>query len=151
MNQGTTRLPRTEAALSRRLTQSRDVLLARAATGIVDAATLGELANTEVSLILDLAPMPRDPSAHVRAAHASARPYLDQVTDHDPAHLVVVDEAHSYTPRTVLRRVLDHALDHLNQLEQWLAWRRHGVAPTPTDGWATSAQTLQEDLLPISP
>jgi len=30
--------------------------------------------------------------------------------------------------------VLDHALDHLNQIGQWLAWQRHGIAPTPTDG-----------------
>jgi hypothetical protein len=46
---------------------------------------------------------------------------------------------------------LDHALDHLNQIEQWLTWREEGVTPTPTDGWASSAQTLAEDQAPLSP
>jgi hypothetical protein len=62
-----------------------------------------------------------------------------------------VDAAHRYTPRTILRRILDHSLDHLNQVEQWLAWREQGVTPTPTDGWVSSAQTLLEDRAPISP
>jgi len=41
--------------------------------------------------------------------------------------------------------VLDHSLDHLNQIEQWRRWRRHGVVPTPTDGWVGSTVTLPED------
>jgi hypothetical protein len=101
-------------------------------------------------LTLDLAPMPLDPSAHVRAAHAWARPSLARAAAQDPTHLVEVDTAHRYTPRAIRRRVLDHALDHLNQIEQWLAWRELGVTPTPTDGWASSAQTLEEDRAPLS-
>jgi DinB superfamily len=139
-----------QASLLARLSESRDRLLVHASTGTLHSTTLRELANTEISLTLELFPMPLDPSEHVRAAHASARPYLDRVAEPDPTHLVAVDEAHSYTPRKILRRILDHALDHLNQVDQWLAWRRQGVAPTPTDGWATSAQTLQEDLLPVA-
>ena len=46
--------------------------------------------------------------------------------------------------------MLDHALDHLNQIEQWLAWRRDGLVPTPTDGWVGSSVTLPGDLLPLS-
>jgi hypothetical protein len=57
---------------------------------------------------------------------------------------------YTYTPRKVLRRVLDHALDHLNQIDQWRAWRRAGVVPTPTDGWASSTVTLPEDRLPLA-
>jgi len=45
--------------------------------------------------------------------------------------------------------VLDHALDHLNQIDQWIAWQRHGVVPTPTDGWVPSTVTVPEDLLPL--
>jgi alpha-glucosidase len=48
------------------------------------------------------------------------------------------------------RRGLDHALDHLNQIDQWLAWQRDGVVPTPTDGWVGSSVTLPGDLLPLS-
>ena len=46
--------------------------------------------------------------------------------------------------------MLDHVLDHLNQIDQWQAWRRDGVAPTPTDGWAPSQVTLPEDRLPLA-
>ena len=134
-----------------RLTQSRDRLLAHVAAGSLDVTTLRELANAEISLTLDLTPMPLHPGAQVRAAHTWARPYLERMAGHDPTHLAVVDESHSYTPRKILRRVLDHALDHLNQVEQWLTWRQQGVAPTPTDGWATSAQTFPEDLSPVAP
>jgi hypothetical protein len=56
---------------------------------------------------------------------------------------------YTYTPRKVLRRVLDHALDHLNQIDQWRAWRRDGTVPVPTDGWASSTVTLAEDRQPL--
>jgi len=46
--------------------------------------------------------------------------------------------------------VLDHALDHLNQIDQWIAWQRHGVVPTPTDGWVPSTVTLPDDRLPLA-
>jgi hypothetical protein len=151
MLQATTLSPAAQARLLTRLSQSRDRLLAHVAAGSLDFTMLRELANAEISLTLDLTPMPLHPGAHVRAAHAWARPYLDRMAGHDPTHPAVVDEAHSYTPRKILRRVLDHALDHLNQLEQWLTWRGQGVEPTPTDGWATSAQTFPEDLSPVAP
>src|SRR2546425_1145899 len=46
--------------------------------------------------------------------------------------------------------VLDRALDHLNQIEQWERWRRDGVVPSPTDGWVPSTVTLPEDRLPLT-
>src|SRR2546426_11791439 len=55
-----------------------------------------------------------------------------------------------FRSRKALRRVLDHALDHLNQIDQWLVWQRDGVVPTPTDGWVGSSVTLPGDLLPLS-
>jgi uncharacterized damage-inducible protein DinB len=72
----------------------------------------------------------------------------------DPARRKPIDytsvESYTYTPRKPLRRVLDHALDHLNQIDQWQLWRRDGVVPTPTDGWAPSTVTLPEDRLPLT-
>ncbi len=53
------------------------------------------------------------------------------------------------TPRKILRRVLDHTLDHHNQLQQWLDWQDRGVAPTPTDGWAPSGVTFSEDHVSV--
>ena len=73
----------------------------------------------------------------------------------DPARRTHVDytvvESYTYTPRKPLRRVLDHTLDHLNQIEQWQRWRQDGVVPTPTDGWVGSTVTLPEDRLPLTP
>ncbi len=95
--------------------------------------------------------MPEDVAAHMRAAHAYARPYLERLLKHDPTREVIAtDSEHRYTPRKVLRRVLDHALDHLNQLEQWLLWQQQGNVPIPTDGWADSATALEEDWLPLT-
>lgn len=121
-----------------------------------------------------LAPAPRDPDRHLELAHAQARRHLVGLTAHDPARPVpafMTEELFSrltdarpapltapagvgrytYTPRKVLRRVLDHALDHLNQIDQWLAWRRDGLVPTPTDGWVPSTVTLPDDVLPLAP
>jgi hypothetical protein len=50
--------------------------------------------------------------------------------------------------RHVLRRVLDHALDHQNQIDQWLAWQHAGVVPVPTDSWAPVVVTLPEGATP---
>jgi hypothetical protein len=58
--------------------------------------------------------------------------------------------SYTYTARKPLRRVLDHTLDHLNQIDQWQLWRRDRVVPTPTDGWAPSTVTLPEDRLPLT-
>jgi DinB superfamily len=120
-----------------------------------------------------LAPAPRDPVRHLQEAHAQARTHLARLTVHEPSREIpsfMTNELFSrltdaqprpltppagvgrytYTPRKVLRRVLDHSLDHLNQIDQWLAWQRDGVVPTPTDGWVGSTVTLPGDLLPLS-
>ncbi len=124
-----------------------------------------------------LAPAPRDPVEHLRHAHVAARRHLERLGAHAPDIEVTstmtawlyaqltrtaasasqtswaptgAARRYTYTPRKVLRRVLDHALDHLNQIDQWSMWRREGVTPTPTDGWASSTVTLAEDRLPLS-
>jgi hypothetical protein len=120
-----------------------------------------------------LTPASRDPVRHLQEAHAQARTHLVRLTVHDPSHEIasfMTNELFSrltvaqprpltppagvgrytYTPRKALRRVLDHALDHLNQIDQWRAWQRDGVVPTPTDGWVGSSVTLPGDLLPLS-
>lgn len=120
-----------------------------------------------------LTPASRDPVRHFQEAHAQARTHLARLTVHDPSHEIpsfMTNELFSrltdaqprplvapvgvgrytYTPRKVLRRVLDHALDHLNQIDQWLAWQRDGLVPTPTDGWVGSSVTLPGDLLHLS-
>jgi DinB superfamily len=119
-----------------------------------------------------LAPAPVDPVRHVETAHSRARQHLARLLAHDPARevpSVMTNELfsrltdarpapltatagarrYSYTPRKALRRVLDHALDHLNQIDQWVAWRDAGVVPTPTDGWVPSTVTLPDDRLPL--
>jgi uncharacterized damage-inducible protein DinB len=119
-----------------------------------------------------LLPAPRDPARHLEEAHARARGHLARLTAHDPAREVrsfMTNElydrltearpapltappgvsGYTYTPRKALRRVLDHALDHLNQIDQWLVWMAGGTAPTPTDGWVPSTVTLPEDRLPL--
>jgi len=120
-----------------------------------------------------LRPAPHDPVRHLEAAHARARVHLVRLTEHEAAREVVsvmTNELfdrltadppqplrrsagihrYSYTPRKILRRVLDHFLDHLNQIDQWLAWRSDGVVPTPTDGWVPSTVTLPDDRLPLT-
>lgn len=139
-----------QTELLTQLAQSRASVLALAKVGQLDQAKLWQLANKEANLSLLLYPMPLDPGQHVLAAHAFVHPYLERLSQHDPAHAVIADETHRYTPRKILRRVLDHALDHLNQIEQWLAWQQQGTVPTPTDGWATSDETLAEDVSPLS-
>lgn len=146
----TINLTTAQEALLAQLTCSHTRLLEIAHTGALEPAKVYQLANKEANLLRQLHPMPLDPSEHVIAAHAYARPYLERLYQHDPTHLIVADEEHSYTPRKILRRILDHALDHLNQIDQWLSWQKHGIAPAPTDGWATSGETLPEDLCAIS-
>lgn len=136
--------------LLQQLAQSRARVLSLAGEGKLEMAQFQDLISTEADLALHLHIWPLDPGEHLLAAHAYARSYLERLVQHDPTRLVQVDPEHSYTPRKILRRILDHALDHLNQLDQWLNWQRRGTIPTPTDGWATSAQTLSEDLQPLS-
>ena len=81
----------------------------------------------------------------VGAVAQAERGVACRLTDAGPAPLTAPPGAgrYTYTPRKVLRRVLDHSLDHLNQIEQWLRWRRDGLVPTPTDGWVPSTVTLR--------
>jgi hypothetical protein len=141
---------------------------------VADAGTiLTQAAGARVVAAWTLAPAPRDPVRHLEAAHARARSHLARLTVHDatreipsvmtnelytrltdarPAPLSASGGVHryTYTPRKALRRVLDHTLDHLSQIDQWLAWRNDGKVPTPTDGWVPSTVTLPGDLLPLS-
>lgn len=149
------------------LVKSRQHILDTKAGDLLAQATAVRIAAAHA-----LAPAPRDPAAHLGAAHARSRQHLVRLTVHDPAREVPafmtnelfsrLTEArpaplavtrvggYTYTPRKVLRRVLDHALDHLNQIDQWLAWQRRGIVPTPTDGWVPSTVTLPDDRLPLA-
>jgi hypothetical protein len=148
---------------------SRERVLATAGTGRLEPTILARVAAARTIAAWTLAPAPADPVAHVAAAHIQSRPHLVRLREHAadrevPSVMTVElfalltnsppptgpDRRYTYTPRKVLRRVLDHGLDHLNQIDQWLAWQRHGLAPTPTDGWASSTVTLGEDRLPLT-
>ncbi|HEX6078579.1 MAG TPA: DinB family protein [Methylomirabilota bacterium] len=155
------------------LARSGEALSGAAAAGRIGATALESAAAVRTIAAWTLAPAPGDPRAHVRAAHAEARPYLTRLLAHpadreagsvmtadvfhrltrrpgaDTAPAAADSARYTYTPRKVLRRVLDHALDHLNQIDQWRTWRRDGIVPVPTDGWASSTVTLAEDRLPL--
>jgi hypothetical protein len=152
------------------LAESRRRVLAT----VIDAETiLTQATGARMVAAWTLVPVPRDPVRHLEAAHARARSHLARLTVHDagreipsvmtnelfsrltdarPAPLSASAGVHryTYTPRKALRRVLDHTLDHLNQIDQWLAWRKDGVVPTPTDGWVPSTVTLPGDRSPLS-
>ena len=51
-----------------------------------------------------------------------------------------------YTPHKAIRRVADHLVDHLAELEARLAGR-----PTEPDRWHASASTTAADLAPFTP
>ena len=158
------------------LERSRDRLLAAARSGRHGPAVLAHAAAGRVVAAWTLDPAPRAPAVHLERTHETGRRHLRRLLDQPSAAEVrspmtcqlfdrltqpadsstrrridyTVVEAYTYTPRKPLRRVLDHALDHLNQIEQWERWRRDGVVPTPTDGWAPSTVTLPEDRLPLT-
>ena len=156
------------------LDSSRDRVLAAGRTGRYAVAALAQATAARMVAAWTLAPAPVDPVAHVELGHADARRHLVRLLEHGPAAEVRspmtnqifsrltrsgagharIDytsvETYTYTPRKPLRRVLDHALDHLNQIDQWQLWRREGVVPTPMDGWAPSTVTLPEDRLPLT-
>jgi len=157
------------------LDDSREQVLAAGRTGRHAEAALAHATGARMVAAWTLKPAPVDPVAHVEAGHADARRNLVRLLEHDPAAEVRspmtnqlfsrlterrtgqarIDYTsvgtYTYTPRKPLRRVLDHALDHLNQIDQWQLWRRASVVPTPTDGWAPSTVTLPEDRLPLTP
>ncbi len=156
------------------LDDSRERVLAAGRTGRHPAAALAHATGARMVAAWTLKPVPADPVAHVEVGHADARSHLARLLDHDPSAEVRAPMtnqlfsrltesaagqaridytsvgAYTYTPRKPLRRVLDHALDHLNQIDQWQLWRREGVVPIPTGGWAPSTVTLPEDRLPLT-
>lgn len=109
------------------------------------------LVALKIVLARTLTPVPENPADHLASVHAEVRPSLLRLGQHDAGTEVPANRGRfAYTPRKVLRRVVDHALDHLNQIDQWLAWQDQGRVPTPTDGWAPSSITLDEDRVPLS-
>ena len=167
----------TTATWTEALGASRERVLAAARTERHRAALLAHATAGRILAAWTLDPAPRDPSTHLETTHARCRRYLKRLLEWpfdvelrspmtgqlytrltqpaDPARHTHIDytviESYTYTPRKPLRRVLDHTLDHLNQIEQWQRWRRDGVVPTPTDGWVGSTVTLPEDRLPLTP
>ena len=159
------------------LETSRDRVLAAARGGGHGVAALVHATAGRMVAAWTLDPAPIDPAIHLEQTHARARRHLRRLLDQpagveirspmtgqlfsrltqpdDPSKRKKIDytsvTSYTYTPRKPLRRVLDHTLDHLNQIEQWQRWRREGVVPVPTDGWAPSTVTLPEDRLPLTP
>jgi len=159
------------------LRASHDRVRAAAETARHGASLLAHATAGRIVAAWTLEPAPRDPSAHLEETHARCRRHLRRLLEwpssaevrspmtgqlytrltqpSDPARHTQVDytavESYTYTPRKPLRRVLDHSLDHLSQIEQWHRWRHEGVVPTPTDGWVGSTVTLPEDRLPLTP
>src|SRR5436190_20045253 len=155
---------------------SRERVLSAARTGRHREVLLAHATAGRIVAGWTLDPAPRDPATHVEATHARTRRHLERLLEKlagsevrspmtsqlytrltqpaDPSRRTRIDytsvESYTYTPRKPLRRVLDHALDHLNQIDQWQLWRRDGVVPTPTDGWVPSTVTLPEDRLPLT-
>ena len=151
-------------------------MLSAARTGRHREALLAHATAGRIVAGWTLDPAPRDPATHVEATHARTRRHLERLLEKpagsevrspmtsqlytrltqpaDPSRRTRIDytvvESYTYTPRKPLRRVLDHALDHLNQIDQWQQWRRDGVVPTPTDGWVPSTVTVPEDRLPLT-
>lgn len=67
--------------------------------------------------------------------------------DGHPAEVAVEGEApRLYTPHKAVRRVTDHMVDHLAQIEARLAG-----SPTIPDAWHASAITTAADLAPFTP
>src|SRR5438105_376098 len=176
MTAGRTTIPESTATWTDILEASRDRMLAAARAGRHGAAILAHAAAGRTVAAWTLDPAASDPVAHLEQTHARGRRHLrrlleqpagaevrspmtsqlfDRLTEPaDPARCKAIDytavESYTYTPRKPLRRVLDHALDHLNQIDQWQQWCRDGVVPTPTDGWVPSTVTVPEDRLPLT-
>lgn len=153
------------------LDASRATLLGAAAWS---EARLIQAAGARLTTAWALDPAPGDPVRDLEVAHTRARAHLADLGRHDYAREVPSvmtgelfvrltvptpeplrgpehPQRYTYTPRKSLRRVLDHCLDHLTQIDQWRAWRDEGIVPVPTDGWVPSTVTLPDDRLPLAP
>jgi hypothetical protein len=120
-----------------------------AATGNVDPDLLTGLADLEAMLAYDLRPRPLDTLEYLERSRDELIAQVRQIREYDPARVVHIRSEDGYdyamTPRKALRRELDHVLDHINQVEQWVAWQSAGIVPIPTDGWAPSDPMLADD------
>ena len=163
-------------AWTKRLVASRDRVLAAARAWRHGEAMLTQATAGRIVTAWTLDPAPVDPVAHLEQTHPRGRRHLRRLLDQPvgaevrspmtsqlfdrltqpahPAQRKKIDytsvDLYTYAPRKPLLRVLDHTLDHLNQIDQWGRWRRVGVVPTPTDGWVPSTVTLPEDRLPLT-
>src|SRR5438552_2021891 len=172
-----TTIPEPTETWTETLNVSRDRVLAAAQARRHGAAVLAHATAGRMVAAWTLDPAAVDPVSHLEQTHARGQHHLRRLLDQphgvevqspmtnqlfdrltrpaDPAKRKEIDytsiTSYTYTPRKPLRRVLDHALDHLNQIDQWHRWRRDGLAPTPTDGWAPSTVTLPEDRSPLTP
>ena len=170
------KIPEPTETWTETLAASRDQVLAAARAGRHGAAVLAHAAAGRIVAAWTLDPAPIDPAAHLEQTHARGRRHLQRLLDQPPGAEVrspmtnqlfdrltqptdstarkridfTAVKSYIYTPRKPLRRVLDHTLDHLNQIDQWQSWRRDNVVPTPTDGWVPSTVTLPEDRLPLT-
>jgi DinB superfamily len=155
---------------------SRDRLLAAAREGRHGAAVLAHATAGRILAAWTLDPARSRPAMRIEQTHTRCRHHLRGLLDQpthaaarspmtnqlfdrltqpaDPSKRKTIDytcvTSYTYAPRKPLRRVLDHSLDHLNQIDQWQRWRRDGVVPVPTDGWVPSTVTLPEDRLPLT-
>ena len=122
--------------------------------GGLHADVLTSLADLKAVFAHDLRPRPAALVPYLERARADMMDELRRAGEHDAARVVHIQSEDGYdyamTPRKALRRELDHVLDHLNQIEQWIAWQDHGTVPTPTDGWAPSGQMLDDDRLSLT-
>ena len=85
----------------------------------------------------------RDPAQAIEDAVAHALRLADTWTAWDGKPIAVEDRV--YTPHKAIRRLADHLLDHLAELEARLA----GLSPLP-DHWHASAITTPADLAPFT-
>jgi hypothetical protein len=108
----------------------------------------------------------RDHAVAIAAGALSRDPYAPVTDERDPAKMVMGMVEHVlalaatwtawdgrpmpiddriYTPHKAIRRVADHLVDHLAEMEARLA----GEPPLP-DGWHASAMTTEADLAPFT-
>jgi len=125
-------------------------IMAGLQNGTAPEADIRQLAERMVEYTINFVPIAAALNEHIRSRHALARPFLTGLSAYPPTPIVVSDEGRTYTPRKVLRRVIDHLIDHWSQVEQIVMWQTTGLVPTPADGWITSMETLNDDLIPLS-
>jgi DinB superfamily len=132
------------SSLTDQLTASREHVLRHATPEQLRACTIHIM-----DAVIALLPADEMPYIHYQRAHEHALGALLKLTEYNAEEAVIGEKNFVMTPRKILRRIHDHALDHLNQIEQWVQWQARGIAPMPADGWAGSAVTMPEDHMTI--